>query len=93
MRVNLSTQSSSCSSPCGGTIPLKLTICPACGIPGDYERPIESGALLGLLRRHTDLPATVIENFEKNLSGPVGARLLAVELSETVLTEIGYFID
>jgi hypothetical protein len=35
----------------------------------------------------------VIENFEKNLWGPVGARLLAVELSDTVLTEIGYFID
>ena len=93
MRVNLSTQNSSFPSPCGGTIPLKLTICPACGIPGDYERPMESGALLGLLRRHTDLPATVIENFERNLGGPVGARLLAVELSETVLTEIGYFID
>lgn len=54
---------------------------------------MESGALLGLLRRHTDLPATVIEKFEKNLGGPFGARLLAVELSETVLTEIGYFIE
>ena len=93
MRVNLTTRTLSCSSPCGRTIPLKLTICPASGIPGDYERPMESGALLGLLRRHTDLPATVLEKFEKNLGGPVGARLLAVELSETVLTEIGYFID
>lgn len=93
MRVNLSTRRASGSSQYGGTIPLTVTICPACGIPGDYECPMESGTLLRLLLRHTDLPASVIENFAKRLGGPLEARLPGVELSETVLTEIGYFID
>jgi hypothetical protein len=46
-----------------------------------------------LLRQKTDLAATVLERFEGKLGGPVGARLLGVELSERVLTDIGYFID
>jgi len=93
MRVNLSTRPSHRSTAHTGTIPLDLTIRPACGIPGDYERPMDSGALLRLLRQQTDLPAYVIETFETKLRAPVGARLLAVELSEKVLTDIGYFID
>jgi len=50
---------------------------------------MDSGALLRLLRQQTDLPAYVIETFETKLRAPVGARLLAVELSEKVLTDIG----
>jgi hypothetical protein len=94
MRVNLITQPSG-SSPSGsiGTIPLSLTIRPACGLPGDYECPTDSASLLRLLRKQTDLPATVLQRFEMSLEGPYGARLLGVELSERVLTDIGYFID
>jgi hypothetical protein len=48
---------------------------------------------LRLLRRQTDLPAFVLQNFEKDLETPLGARLLGVDLSDSVLTDIGYFID
>jgi hypothetical protein len=50
-------------------------------------------ALLQLLRQRTDLPGYVLEGFEEKLRIPPGARLLGVELSESVLTDIGYFID
>lgn len=93
MRVNLSTRPSD-SSPTGrGAIPLTLTIRPACGLPGDYECPMDSAALLRMLRQQTDLPGYVLEGFEMKLRTPLGARLLGVELSERVLTDIGYFID
>jgi hypothetical protein len=93
MRVNLITQPSDRSESGARTIPLSLTIRPACGLPGDYECPTDSAALLLLLRQKTDLPAYVLERFEKNLRAPLGARLLGVELSDSVLTNIGYFID
>jgi hypothetical protein len=50
-------------------------------------------ALLQLLRQRTDLPGYVLEGFEEKLRIPPGARLLGVELSESVLSDIGYFID
>jgi hypothetical protein len=93
MRVNLITQSSDCWKSRPGTIPLSLTIRPACGLPGDYEYPTDSAALLQLLRQQTDLPSSVLERFEKSLRASAGARLLGVELSDSTLTEIGYFID
>jgi hypothetical protein len=46
-----------------------------------------------LLRQQTDLPASVLQRFEQNMRAPLGARLLGVELSDSVLTDIGYFID
>ncbi|MGD0367745.1 MAG: hypothetical protein ABSA94_09815 [Acidobacteriaceae bacterium] len=92
MRVNLSTRPSSLSISRAGAIPLTLTIRPACGLPGDYECPMDSAALLRLLRQQTDLPGYVLESFEAKLGVP-NARLLGVELSESVLTDIGYFID
>ena len=93
MRVNLITQPLDRSESGGRTIPLSLTIRPACGLPGDYQYPTDSKALLQFLRRQTDLPAEVLESFEKNLRASLGARLLGVELSDSVLTDIGYFID
>jgi hypothetical protein len=93
MRVNLITQPSVRSKPCRGKIPLSLTIRPACGLPGDYQFPTDSDALMRLLRKETSLPAPVLERFEGKLGAPIGARLLGVELSESVLTDIGYFID
>jgi hypothetical protein len=50
-------------------------------------------ALLRLLRQQTDLSADVLQCFEKNLRDSHGARLMGVELSDSVLTDIGYFID
>jgi hypothetical protein len=93
MRVNLITQPSNRFEPEAGTIPLSLTIRPACGLPGDYEYPTDSAALLHLLRKQTDLPAYVLQRFEDDLRARLGARLLGVDLSDSVLTDIGYFID
>jgi hypothetical protein len=93
MRVNLSTRPSRPSPSTAGTNPLLLTIRPACGLPGDYECRMDSAALLRLLRRQTDLPGYVLESFERSLRAAMDARLLGVELSESVLTDIGYFID
>ena len=93
MRVNLITRPSGHFESGMGTIPIFLTIRPACGLPGDYECPIDSASLLLMLRKGTDLPAFVLQSFEQSLRAPLGARLLDVDLSDTVLTEIGYFID
>lgn len=93
MRVNLSARRFEQSSTRAGIIPLKLSIRPACGLPGEYECPIDSASLLRLLRRQTDLSDSVIEVFGEKLRTGLQARLLGVELSESVLTEIGYFID
>jgi hypothetical protein len=93
MRVNLISNPSAHSSSGGETIPLSLTIRPACGLPGDYEFPTDSAALLQLLRQQTDLSAEVLQRFENSLRAAANARLLGVELSDRVLTDIGYFID
>jgi hypothetical protein len=93
MRVNLITHPSARRKSGPGTIPLSLTIRPACGLPGDYECPTDSAALLQMLRQQTDLPTHVLQRFEKNLHASESARLLGVELSDRVLTNIGYFID
>ena len=93
MRVNLITHSAATSMPVRGAIPLSLTIKPACGLPGDYEYETNSAALMQLLRQQTDLPASVLQRFEVKLWDSVGARLLGVELSDRLLTDIGYFID
>jgi hypothetical protein len=93
MRVNLITQPFNRSKSSTGTIPLSLTIRPACGLPGEYQYPTDSRALLRLLRQQTDLRAEVIQRFEKTLDASLDARLLGVELSDSVLTDIGYFID
>jgi hypothetical protein len=93
MRVNLITQLSNPSESGAGTIPISLTIRPACGLPGDYEYPTDSRALRQLLRQETELSADVLQRFEKNLRASLGARLMGVELSDSILTDIGYFID
>ena len=93
MRVNLITQASGRYESVAGTIPLSLTIRPACGLQGDYKYKTDSAALLQLLRQKTDLPSPVLQRFEQDLYAPFGARLLAVEQSERVLTDIGYLID
>jgi hypothetical protein len=93
MRVNLITQLSNRTESGAETIPISLTIRPACGLPGDYEYPTDSRALLQLLSQGTELSADVLQRFEKNMRASLGARLMGVELSDSVLTDIGYFID
>lgn len=93
MRVNLITSPLGAPKSGAGSIPLSLTIKPACGLPGDYQYPTDSASLLRLLRQQTDLPSTVLQRFAGDLNTSVRARLLGVELSDTVLTEIGYFVD
>ena len=93
MRVNLITQSASTSTPGKGAIPLSLTIKPACGLPGDYQYLTDSAALLRMLRQQTDLPAAVIQRFEGSIYNSPSARLLGVDLSDSLLTDIGYFVD
>ena len=70
-----------------------MTIRPACGLPGDYQYGTDSVALLRMLHKQTDLPASVLDRFEENLNTFATARLLGVELSDRVLTDIGYFVD
>ena len=93
MRVNLITHTSGSPAPFQGPLPLSLTIKPACGLPGDYQYETNSAELMQLLRKQTDLPASVLQRFEVKMWDKVGARLLGVELSERLLTDIGYFID
>lgn len=93
MRVNLSARLSGNAASRWDAAPVLLTVRPACRIPGDYEYATDSNALLRLLRRETDLPGYVLDVFEKQLRAPLNAQLLGVELSDSVLTDIGYFVD
>jgi hypothetical protein len=93
MRVNLIIQSLKLSRSLPGTIPLSLTIRPACGIPGDYECRTDSTSLLRMLNKQTDLPESVLYRFERGLYECHSSKLMGVELSESLLTDIGYFVD
>jgi hypothetical protein len=93
MRVNLITKSSGQIKPGTASMPLSLKIRPACGLPGEYEYSTDSASLVWMLRRQTDLPAFVIERFEERMYTAFSAHLLGVELSDNVLTEMGYFVD
>jgi hypothetical protein len=93
MRVNLITHALTSYRTGTGSFPISLTIRPACGLPGEYNFPTNSAELLRLLHQQTDLPSTVIERFKGHLTVLPEAKLLGVELSEKVLTKIGYFVD
>jgi hypothetical protein len=93
MRVNLITQAPQPGQQFTQSVPLSLTIRPACGLPGDYQFSTDSAALLKMLHQQTDLPSSVIQRFEGDMRSAKSARLLGVELSDRVLTDIGYFID
>jgi len=93
MRVNLITEHTSGSGVREGTIPLSLTIRPACGVAGEYVLATDSKALMRLLRQRSDLSGVILDRFENKLGATQPARLLGVDLSESVLTDIGYFTD
>ncbi len=93
MRVNLIAQSAIPGATGIGTIPITLTIRPACGLSGDYLYPTDSATLLSMLRKKTDLPSFVLDRFKGDLHVSHRARLWGVELSDQLLAKIGYFID
>lgn len=93
MRVNLIARPSDPFKSTAGTIPLTLTVRPARGVSGNYECQMDSGHLMWLLQRQIDLPGYVLEDFEKKLRFPLGTRLLGVDVSDSVLSDIGYFAD
>ena len=93
MRVNLIAQPTPSSSSQRSNIPVSLTIRPACGLPGDYEYRTDSTSLLRMLRQKTDVPSYVIDRFQLDMQIAPSVRLSGVNLSERLLTEIGYFLD
>ena len=92
MRMNLSAHAFQAHNSDLTEERISLTIRPAASLPGNYSFVMNVDSLRRLLRR-TDLPSTVLEKFEMGIYSPKGASLPAVELSETTLTQIGYFID
>ncbi len=91
--MNIITQMSSAAAGEGKTIPLSLTIRPSRGVEGDYQFATDSASLLRLLHKKTDLSYDTLKRFEGDMYSNPRARLMGVELSESTLTEIGYFID
>ena len=73
--------------------PLALTLRPACGLPGDYQFKTTSASLMKILRKGTELSLDKLSSFEGEMLSYPQARLMGVEMSEAVLTEIGYFVD
>jgi hypothetical protein len=92
MRVNFTARPARAHNM-ASTQSVVLTIQPACGIPGDFSYTTDSASLVRMLRQKTELRLSAIENFQRELDTPKGARLLSVEMSERALTEIGYFVD
>jgi len=69
-----------------------LTVRPACKLPGDYRYTTDGKSLLKILRQGTELRSSVLESFEQDLQITRAAKLLDVEMSDRVLTELGYFV-
>ena len=93
MRVHLTAHSGSYGNSTGLSQTVVLTVRPACKLPGDYSYTTDGRSLLKLLRQGTELRSAVLENFQQDLEITKAAKLLDVEMSDRVLTEIGYFVD
>ncbi len=91
MRMNLIAQHPATSEESAATI--LLTIRPSCGIPGDYQFKTTSASLMLMLHKKTELSFDALSRFEGEVCSYPCARLIAVEMSDEILTEIGYFID
>jgi hypothetical protein len=91
--MNLITSPINSTKPHRGTVRYSLTVKSAFGFPGEYQTQTTRDQLLHLLKSKTHLARIKIERFDRSMSTADGARLLDVELSEALLTEIGYFID
>jgi hypothetical protein len=93
MRVHLTAHSGPFGMETGLSRAVILTVRPACKLPGDYRYTTDGKSLLKLLRQGTELRSSVLESFEQDLEITKAAKLLDVEMSDRVLTEIGYFVD
>ena len=74
-------------------MPLSLTLRPSRGLPGEFTFSTDFDALMAMLRQGTSLPRATLKQFRDDLRAFKMARLLAVEVNDEVLTEIGYFVD
>ena len=93
MRMNLIARHSGSFEEGTACTPLALTLRPACGLPGDYQLKTTSASLMKILRKGTELSLDKLSSFEGEMLSYPQARLMGVEMSEGVLTEIGYFIE
>ncbi len=76
-----------------GSVPLVLTIKSAIGIPGQSEYRTTAPELLRMLDKRTDINSAVLDRFKQSLTQAKDARMRNVDLSEEVLTTLGFFID
>ena len=91
--MNITTRMSAPFMVGAKTIPLSLTLRPSRGVPGEYQFATDTAAVMRLLHKKTDLSSDTLRRFEGEMYSYPSARLMGVELSESALTEIGYFID
>jgi len=91
--MNITTRMSAPFMAGAKTIPLSLTLRPSRGVPGEYQFATDTAAVMRLLHKKTDLSSDTLRRFEGEMYSYPSARLMGVELSESALTEIGYFID
>lgn len=70
-----------------------LTVRPSTRVPGDFSCTTSGKSLFSLLRNNTDLQASIIEKFARDLVVGKTAKLAGVEVHDSALSEIGYFID
>jgi len=93
MRMNLIALHSGNSEEGAAIVTLALTLRPACGLPGDYQFKTTSTSLMKMLRKGTELSLDTLAGFEGQVLSCPFARLMGIEMSEAILTEIGYFVD
>ena len=93
MRMNLIARHSGNSEEGAEIVALALTLRPACGLPGDYQFKTTSTSLMKMLRKGTELSLDTLAGFEGQVLSCPFARLMGIEMSEAILTEIGYFVD
>jgi hypothetical protein len=93
MRVNLTAKAHPLGTEACLQEGILLTVRPSTRVPGDFSYTISGKSLLSLLRNSTDLQASIIEKFARDLMDTKTAKLVGVEVNDQVLTEIGYFID
>jgi hypothetical protein len=93
MRMNLIARHSGNSEEGAAIVALALTLRPACGLPGDYQFKTTSTSLMKMLRKGTELSLDTLAGFEGQVLSCPFARLMGIEMSEAILTEIGYFVD
>jgi len=93
MRMNLTTQPTEAPSRFTRNVPVALTLKPSYGLPGEYVYSTDSSSLIRLLSSATDLAVPDLRRFEKDMFSNGVARLSGVNVSDSVLETIGYFID